>query len=72
MINFLEKITSNKDFSEKQNERIALLEKAVAELIFIVTEQQNIIQNITIVQDNLMSQILNSLNENSFLPEDLN
>jgi hypothetical protein len=73
MINFLEKIISDSnDFDQKQIERISLLEKTVAELIIVVTEQQKIIQELVIAQNNLTTQILSSLSESSLLPEDLN
>ena len=73
MINFLEKIISDSnDFDQKQIERISLLEKTVAELIIVVTEQQKIIQELVIAQNNLTTQILSSLSESALLPEDLN
>jgi hypothetical protein len=68
MINFIEKIISDE---KKQIERISLLEKTVAELIIVVTEQQNIIQNLVISQNDLTTKILSSLGE-ALLPEDLN
>jgi len=71
MINFLEKIIASSSLTvhnEKTDERLTMLEKAVSDLVFVVSEQQKIIANIAINQDQLITQIINA----SISPGDLN
>ena len=73
MINFLEKIISESNsFDQNQSDRISVLEKTVSELIFVISEQQKIIQSLVVFQNDLNTHILSTFENTEFLPEDLN
>lgn len=77
MINFIEKINSIPDLSEKlnsQDERIKSLETTVIELTKIVIAQQLNFEKIVLVQSQLTNEIINLFNiELTDIPEkDLN
>jgi len=77
VINFIEKINSIPDLSEKlnsQDERIKSLETTVIELTKIVIAQQLNFEKIVLVQSQLTNEIINLFNiELTDIPEkDLN